>query len=89
MLYNVAREYAELGRPVESTRAFDRLLADPRGVGAAESLQMAGAVERGFARVEAAAHGVQSGLRFLSLVVGAAGLLATILLVRSGAARPA
>jgi hypothetical protein len=68
------------------------LLADyyrQHGVGAAESLQMAGAVEGGFAKVEAAAQGVQFGLRFLSVVVGGVGLLVTIALACSGAARRA
>jgi len=35
------------------------------------------------------AHGIQSGLRFLSLFVGAVGLLVTALLAGGGAAKPA
>jgi MFS family permease len=42
----------------------------------------------GFAKVEAVAHGIQSGLRFLSLAVGLIGLLVTALLLREGATRP-
>jgi MFS family permease len=50
------------------------------GVGGPESSQMAATVLGGFARTEAVAHGIQSGLRFLSLVVGGIGLLVTVLL---------
>jgi hypothetical protein len=60
-----------------------------RGVGGPEQSQMASTVLGGFAKVEAAAHGIQSGLRFLSLTVGVLGLLVTALLARSSAARPA
>jgi hypothetical protein len=35
------------------------------------------------------AHGIQNGLRFLSLVVGGVGLLVTALLAWGSAARPA
>jgi hypothetical protein len=42
-----------------------------------------------FVKTEAVAHGIQSGLRFLSLIVGGFGLLVTALLARSGAARSA
>jgi hypothetical protein len=59
------------------------------GVGGAESSQMASTVLGGFVRAEAVVHGIQSGLRFLSLIVGGVGLLVTFLLARSGAARPA
>jgi DHA2 family multidrug resistance protein len=51
-----------------------------RGVGGPEASQMASTVLGGFVKVEATAHGIQSGLRFLSLVVGALGLLVTALL---------
>src|SRR5262245_36951866 len=51
-----------------------------RGVGAPESSQMASGVLGGLVRVEAAAVGIQTGLRFLSLIVGGIGLLLTILL---------
>jgi MFS family permease len=60
-----------------------------RGVGGPEASQMASTVLGGFVKTEAVAHGIQSGLRFLSLVVGGVGLLVTALLARSGAARPA
>jgi MFS family permease len=60
-----------------------------RGVGTPQSSQMASGVLGGYVRVEAAAHGIQSGLRFLSLVVGGVGLLVTALLAWGSAARPA
>jgi hypothetical protein len=59
------------------------------GVGGPESSQMASAVLGGFARTEAVAHGIQSGLRFLSLVVGGVGLLVTLLLLTSSPRPPA
>jgi len=59
-----------------------------RGVGGPEASQMASTVLGGFVRAEAVAHGIQSGLRFLSLMVGGIGLLVTALLARSGAASP-
>jgi hypothetical protein len=58
-----------------------------RGVEGPELSQRTSAVLGGFARAEAVAHGIQSGLRFLSLIVGGIGLLVTALLVRSGPAR--
>ena len=39
--------------------------------------------------LDAVAHGIQSGLRFLSLIVAGVGLLVTALLARSGAVRSA
>jgi MFS family permease len=53
-----------------------------RGVGAPVSSRMASGVLGGFVRVEAAALGIQTGLRFLCLIVGGIGLLLTILLAR-------
>ena len=50
--------------------------------------QMTSTVLGGFAKVEAAAHGIQSGLRFLSLIVGGIGLLVTALLAQSAAQNP-
>jgi MFS family permease len=52
-----------------------------RGVGGPDSSQMASTVLGGYVRVVATAHGIQSGLRFLSLIVGGIGLLFTTLLV--------
>jgi hypothetical protein len=57
------------------------------GVGEAESFQMASGVLGGFAKTEAVAHGIQSGLRFLSLIVGVLGLLMMALLPWGSAAR--
>jgi MFS family permease len=60
-----------------------------RGVGRSELSQMTSTVLGSSVKTEAVAHGIQSGLRFLSLIVGGIGLLVTALLARSGAARPA
>ncbi len=51
------------------------------GAGVPESSQMASAVLGGSVRVEAAALGIQTGVRFLSLIVGGIGLLVTIPLI--------
>jgi MFS family permease len=59
------------------------------GVGAPESSQMASSVLGGFVRVEAAALGIRSGLRFLSLIVGGIGLLVTLPLFTSSPRPPA
>jgi MFS family permease len=58
-----------------------------RGVQGAESGQMASTVLGGFARAEAVAHGIQSGLRFLSLIVGGVGLIVTVLLATGGSGK--
>ena len=55
-----------------------------RGVEGPESAQMTSTVLGGFVKTEAVAHGIQSGLRFLSLIVGGIGLLVTALLARGG-----
>jgi hypothetical protein len=60
-----------------------------RGVGGPELSQMTATVLGGFVKTEAVAHGIQSGLRFLSLMVGGIGLLVTALLARSGVAERA
>ncbi len=60
-----------------------------RGVGGPEATQMASTVLGGFVKSEAAGHGIQSGLRFLSLMVGGIGLVVTVLLARSDAGSPA
>jgi MFS family permease len=59
-----------------------------RGVSGAELSQMTSTVLGGFVKTEAVAHGIQSGLRFLSLVVAGVGLLVTTLLAAGGAAKP-
>jgi hypothetical protein len=59
-----------------------------RGVGAPESSQMASGVLGGSVKAEAAAFGIRSGLRFLSLIVGGIGLLVTILLMLPPPGRP-
>jgi hypothetical protein len=51
-----------------------------RGVEGPQLSQMTSTVLGGFVKAEAVAHGIQSGLRFLSLFVGASGLLVTALL---------
>jgi MFS family permease len=53
-----------------------------RGVDGPELAQMTGRVLGGFATVESAAHGVSSGLRFLSIVFGVVGSLVTTLLIK-------
>ena len=59
-----------------------------RGVSGPELSQMTSTVLGGFVKTEAVAHGIQSGLRFLSLIVGGCGLLVTALLALTGAAKP-
>src|SRR5262249_19038231 len=54
-----------------------------RGAGGPESSRMASTGLGGLARVEGVARGSQSGLRFLSLIVGGLGLLVTALLLRN------
>jgi hypothetical protein len=51
-----------------------------RGLDGPDLQQQTGRVLGTFATVEGAAHGVSSGLRFVSLVVAAIGLLVTALL---------
>jgi hypothetical protein len=58
-----------------------------RGVEDSDLSAMTSGVLGGSVKEAAAAHGIQSGLRFLSLIVGGIGLLVTLLLARSGAAR--
>jgi MFS family permease len=52
-----------------------------RGVGPTELSQMAATVLGSSVKADAVAHGIRSGLRFLSLIVGGVGLLVTALLV--------
>jgi MFS family permease len=59
-----------------------------RGVVGSELSGRTSTVLGTFTTKEAVAHGIQSGLRFLSLVVGGFGLLVTALLARSKVARP-
>jgi MFS family permease len=58
-----------------------------RGVSGPELSQLTSTVLGGFVKTEAAAHGIQSGLRFLSLIVGSVGLLVTALLAASDVTR--
>ena len=60
-----------------------------RGVAGPELSGMTSTVLGGAVKTAAVAHGIQSGLRFLSLVVGGVGLLVTALLFRGGPAKPA
>jgi MFS family permease len=57
-----------------------------RGVSGPELSQITSAQLGGFVKTEAVAHGIQSGLRFLSIVGGGAGLLVTALLAKGDAA---
>jgi MFS family permease len=56
-----------------------------RGVEGPELSQMTSTVLGGSVKMAAVSHGIQSGLRFLSLIVGGIGLLVTALLAWSGA----
>jgi MFS family permease len=60
-----------------------------KGVSGPELSQMTSAVLGGQVKSDAVTHGIQSGLRFLSLVVGGVGLLVTALLFPGGPAKPA
>src|SRR5262249_52981168 len=55
-----------------------------RGAAGPELSQLTATVLGGAVKSQAVAYGIQSGLRFLSLFVGATGLLITALLARSG-----
>jgi MFS family permease len=59
-----------------------------RGVEGPELSQMSSTVLGGSVKMAAVSHGIQSGLRFLSLIVGGIGLLVTALLAWSGAPKP-
>ncbi len=59
------------------------------GVEAPDLPRMTSTVLGAFVKEEAVAHGIQSGLRFLSLTVGSIGLLVTALLMRGRTATPA
>jgi MFS family permease len=79
----------EPNRPeVEESAARVAAYYQQRGLLGGESSQMASTVLGGFARAEAVAHGIQSGLRFLSLIVGGVGLLVTVLLATGGSGKP-
>jgi MFS family permease len=60
-----------------------------RGVSGPELSQMTGTVLGSFVKMEAVAHGIRSGLIFLSLAVGVIGLVVTALLAVSGTAKSA
>jgi MFS family permease len=68
---------------VESASARIADYYQQHGVSAPELPGMTATVLGGFVKEEAVAHGIQSGLRFLSLVVGAIGVSVTGLLLRS------
>jgi MFS family permease len=59
-----------------------------RGVAGAELGQQAATVLGSAVKNQAVTHGIQSGLRFLSLVVGGTGLVVTTLLAFGGVAKP-
>jgi MFS family permease len=56
-----------------------------RGVERPEASRMASTVLGGFVRTEASARGIESGLRFLSLIIGGVGIVVTVLLATSRA----
>ena len=55
-----------------------------RGVSGPELSQATSTVLGGFVKMEAVAHGIQSGLRFMSLTIGGLGLVVTTLLFLPG-----
>jgi MFS family permease len=59
------------------------------GVESPDLPRMTSTVLGAFVKETAVAHGIQSGLRFLSLTVGSLGLLVTALLMRGGTTTPA
>jgi hypothetical protein len=75
---NLARNRPEVEQ--SSARVADYY--QQHGVGAPESSQMASGVLGGFVRVEATALGIQTGLRFLSLVMLALGMPVALLLLQ-------
>jgi MFS family permease len=60
-----------------------------RGVAGAELGQQVGTVLGSAVKNQAVTHGIQSGLRFLSLAIAGLGLVVTALLACSGASKPA
>jgi MFS family permease len=74
---NVARNRPEVKE--SAARVADYY--QQRGVDGPALSSMTSTVLGGFVKVEAVAHGIQSGLRFLSLMVGGIGLLVTALLI--------
>jgi MFS family permease len=60
-----------------------------RGVAGPELAQMTSTVLGGAVKTQAVVHGIQSGLRFLSLTIAALGLVVTSLLAFGGAPKPA
>src|SRR5262249_61522022 len=57
------------------------------GVEPADAKPLTGAVLGGQVKADAVAHGIQSGLRYLSIVVGGLGLIITSLLMQSQRAK--
>jgi MFS family permease len=81
---DVQRQNLRQNRPeVEEAAARSADYYGQRGVEGPESAQLASTMLGSGVMTEAAAHGIQSGLRFLSLVVGGLGLLVTALLARN------
>jgi MFS family permease len=60
-----------------------------RGVSGPELSQRTSTVLGSFVKSDAVTHGIQSGLRFLSLIVGGLGLLVAVLLVAETGRKPA
>jgi MFS family permease len=70
---NVRQNSPEVGEASVRVAEYYR----ERGSGGSEASRMASTVLGGFVKAEGVAHGIQSGLRFLSLVVGGLGLAVT------------
>jgi MFS family permease len=77
---NLARNRPEVGE--SAARVADYY--QQRGVAGSELSSATSTVLGGFAKVEAVAHGIQSGLRFLSLIMLTLGLTVALLLWHAG-----
>ena len=88
--FDAERMNVQENRPeVESASARIADYYRQHGVEAPDLPRMTSTVLGAFVKEEAVAHGIQSGLRFLSLTVGSIGLLVTALLMRGRATAPA
>jgi len=82
---NLRENRPEIGD--SSTRVADYY--HQRGVSGQELAQQTSTVLGGAVKTQAVVHGIQSGLRFLSLTIGSLGLVVTALLAFGGAPKPA
>ena len=78
-----SKQHYETGAPKLTVADYYR----QRGVSPNELSHMTSTVMGTFIHEEAAARGIQSGFRFLSIFVAAAGLLVTAMLIKSDVER--